>query len=420
MCCVAVYVVDAIPRDGRQLTVSKYKSILICIKSIEHPTVQRRRRPSPIAMVATPATLVTPSSSISPAAAVALRAQKPATAAGDKIRFDYHDGDTIQATVFRIRGDHMTVTFTTNMGRETWMNLGYPAPTLQLSTDWWPVVAGAAAPDSAAEPAAAAERATVPLLPPPPPAAGEMTPAVPPNAEVAKAPTTTAATPSQISTLPGTADAPAAGRSSLSREDLARIEQNKAIALARLGKRAARLAQHASTGSENATTASATSMLDPTPDQPEDQPAAITEPEPNASDKISFAGNSDEVEKKKLEETAKESSSDMSVDEAKIDGSSVAGTEDAASESAICIAADADATPAEATTTARREVMSQLFAQAQAEKRKRCAAPEDQLHELAPAAPAASSPGGGTAGDGQPGSAAPLQATAAAAQQHAQ
>jgi hypothetical protein len=132
---VAVYVVDAIPRDGRQLTVSKYKSILICIKSIEHPTVQRRRRPSPIAMVATPATLVTPSSSISPAAAVALRAQKPATAAGDKIRFDYHDGDTIQATVFRIRGDHMTVTFTTNMGRETEMNLGYPAPTLQLSTD---------------------------------------------------------------------------------------------------------------------------------------------------------------------------------------------------------------------------------------------------------------------------------------------
>jgi hypothetical protein len=113
-------------------------------------------------------------------------------------------------------------------------------------------------------------------------------------------------------------------------------------------------------------------------------------------------------------------------------------------------------------------VLAQLFAQAQADKSKRHAEPEDQLDELAknkaceeealtaparlaqrdlvsqrttgdvhedadlayalkatqydanmqaaaPAAPAASSPGGGTAGDWQPGSAAPLQATAAAA-----
>jgi hypothetical protein len=84
-----------------------------------------------------------------------------ATVADDTIRFDYYNGDTILATVLMIRGEQMTVTLTTNSGRETTMNLGYPAPTLQLSNDWWPVVAGAAAPDSAAEPAAAAERATV-------------------------------------------------------------------------------------------------------------------------------------------------------------------------------------------------------------------------------------------------------------------
>ena len=125
-----------------------------------------------------PATFITPSSVISPAAAADLRGQMPATVAGDTIRFDYGDGDTILAEVLMIRGEQMTVTFTANSGRIVTMYLGYPAPTPQLSNDWWHVVAGAAAPDSAAEPAAAAERATVPL-----PAAGEMTPAVPPNAD---------------------------------------------------------------------------------------------------------------------------------------------------------------------------------------------------------------------------------------------
>ena len=106
-----------------------------------------------------PATFITPSSVIPPAAAADLRGQMPATVAGDTIRFDYGDGDTILAEVLTIQGEQMTVTFTANSGRDVTMNLGYPAPTPQLHNDWWPVAAGAAAP------------------------AGEMTPAVPPNAD---------------------------------------------------------------------------------------------------------------------------------------------------------------------------------------------------------------------------------------------
>jgi hypothetical protein len=121
-----------------------------------------KRRPSPIAMLATAvatetaettalATFITPSSLIPPAAAAALRGQM-ATLVGDTIRFDYGgDGDTILAKVLMIQGEQMKVTLTTNSGQKTTQNLGYPAPTAQLSYDWWPVVVGAAAPDSAVE-----------------------------------------------------------------------------------------------------------------------------------------------------------------------------------------------------------------------------------------------------------------------------
>jgi hypothetical protein len=66
-----------------------------------------------------PATFITPSSVISPAAAANLRGQMPATVAGDTIRFDYGDGDgdTILAEVLMIRGEQMTMTFTANSGR---------------------------------------------------------------------------------------------------------------------------------------------------------------------------------------------------------------------------------------------------------------------------------------------------------------
>jgi hypothetical protein len=78
-----------------------------------------------------------------------------ATVAGDTIRFDYFDGDTILATVLMIRGEQMTVTFRAKSGRIAPMCRGYPAPTPQFQNDWWPVAAGAAAANSAAEPAAA-------------------------------------------------------------------------------------------------------------------------------------------------------------------------------------------------------------------------------------------------------------------------
>ena len=52
-----------------------------------------------------PATFITPSSVISPAAAADLRGQMHATVAGDTIRFDYGDGDTILAEVLMIRGE---------------------------------------------------------------------------------------------------------------------------------------------------------------------------------------------------------------------------------------------------------------------------------------------------------------------------
>ena len=108
-----------------------------------------------------PATFITPSSVIPPAAAADLRGQMPATVAGDTIRFDYGDGDTILAEVLMIRGEQMTVTFTAKSGRDVTMYLCYPAPTPQLPHDWWPVAVGATAPDSAAEPAAATERAAL-------------------------------------------------------------------------------------------------------------------------------------------------------------------------------------------------------------------------------------------------------------------
>ena len=71
-----------------------------------------------------PATFITPSSVISPAAAANLRGQMHATVAGDTIRFDYGDGDTILAEVLMIRGEQMIVTFKAKSGRIATMCLG--------------------------------------------------------------------------------------------------------------------------------------------------------------------------------------------------------------------------------------------------------------------------------------------------------